>query len=114
MPWKLADIGELILREEFSGPQRGRAVHRREWLKQQDDKSPMHSAGGDRACARPPPRFIAVYDSEFAVQLDDRSPLTAADLASHRCIAADLRALTPDIPLLSESRGPRHRRHARQ
>ena len=47
--------------------------------------------------------ILAVYDSEFAVQhKDDRSPLTAADLASHRCIAAGLQALTPDIPLLSE------------
>ena len=47
--------------------------------------------------------ILAMYDSEFAVQhKDDRSPLTAADLASHRCIAAGLQALTPDIPLLSE------------
>lgn len=47
--------------------------------------------------------ILAVYDSEFAVQhKDDRSPLTAADLASHRCIVAGLRALTPDIPVLSE------------
>ncbi len=47
--------------------------------------------------------ILAVYDSEFAVQhKDDNSPLTAADLASHRCIVAGLRALTPDIPVLSE------------
>ena len=47
--------------------------------------------------------ILAVYDSEFAVQhKDDRSPLTAADLASHRCIVAGLQALTPQIPVLSE------------
>ena len=47
--------------------------------------------------------ILAVYESEFAVQhKDDRSPLTAADLASHRCILAGLEKLTPDIPVLSE------------
>jgi 3'(2'), 5'-bisphosphate nucleotidase len=47
--------------------------------------------------------ILAVYDSEFAVEhKGDRSPLTAADLASHRCIVEGLRALTPDIPVLSE------------
>ena len=47
--------------------------------------------------------ILAVYDSEFAVQhKDDRSPLTAADLASHRCIVAGLQVLTPQIPVLSE------------
>ncbi len=47
--------------------------------------------------------ILAVYDSEFAVQhKDDRSPLTAADLASHRCIVEGLRAITPQIPVLSE------------
>ena len=47
--------------------------------------------------------ILAVYDSEFAIEhKDDRSPLTAADLASHRCIVAGLQALTPEIPVLSE------------
>ena len=47
--------------------------------------------------------ILTVYDGEFAVQhKDDRSPLTAADLASHRCIVAGLQALTPHIPVLSE------------
>ncbi|MGH8267287.1 MAG: 3'(2'),5'-bisphosphate nucleotidase CysQ, partial [Steroidobacteraceae bacterium] len=32
----------------------------------------------------------------------DDSPLTAADLRSHRLIVAALRALTPDVPVLSE------------
>ena len=47
--------------------------------------------------------ILAVYESEFAIgHKDDRSPLTAADLASHRCIVAGLQALTPQIPVLSE------------
>ena len=55
--------------------------------------------------------ILAVYDSgsfesDAAVQhKDDRSPLTAADLASHRCIVAGLQALTPGIPVLSEESG---------
>jgi len=47
--------------------------------------------------------ILRVYDSEFAVTLkDDRSPLTEADLASQRVIAAGLRRLAPEIPLLAE------------
>ncbi len=47
--------------------------------------------------------ILGVYASEFAItRKDHRSPLTAADLASHRCIVDGLRALTPDIPVLSE------------
>lgn len=47
--------------------------------------------------------ILDVYASDFAVQAkDDDSPLTQADLASHRLIVAGLRALTPDIPVLSE------------
>lgn len=45
----------------------------------------------------------ATFEDAAAVQhKDDRSPLTAADLASHRCIVAGLRVLTPGIPVLSE------------
>ena len=40
---------------------------------------------------------------DFQVQSkEDQSPLTAADLASHRVLVAGLKALTPDIPILSE------------
>lgn len=47
--------------------------------------------------------ILDVYESEFAVEhKDDRSPVTAADLAAHRCIVDGLRALTPEIPILSE------------
>jgi len=48
--------------------------------------------------------IMAVYRSaDFDVsRKDDDSPLTQADLAAHRHIAAELQALTPDIPVLSE------------
>ena len=53
-------------------------------------------------------RILAVYDSAaFEADADvrhkdDRSPLTAADLASHRCIVDGLAQLTPGLPVLSE------------
>jgi 3'(2'), 5'-bisphosphate nucleotidase len=48
-------------------------------------------------------KILAVYNTDFAVEeKDDKSPLTAADLASHTTIVAGLKALTPDIPVLSE------------
>ena len=48
-------------------------------------------------------RILAVYDTAFdVVRKSDASPLTAADLASHRCIVEGLERLTPEIPILSE------------
>ncbi|MDH4107716.1 MAG: 3'(2'),5'-bisphosphate nucleotidase CysQ [Gammaproteobacteria bacterium] len=50
--------------------------------------------------------ILAVYETDFAVRhKDDDSPLTQADLASHRCIVAGLRALDPSTPILSEEGG---------
>ena len=50
--------------------------------------------------------IMAVYATDFDVQAkNDDSPLTQADLASHRCIVAGLKALTPDIPIISEESG---------
>ncbi|MFP7723459.1 3'(2'),5'-bisphosphate nucleotidase CysQ [Lysobacter sp. A3-1-A15] len=47
--------------------------------------------------------ILEVYGSDFdVVRKDDTSPLTAADLASHRCIVSGLGALTPEVPVLSE------------
>lgn len=48
--------------------------------------------------------IMAVYARpDFGVQLkSDDSPLTAADAAAHGLIAQRLKALTPDLPLLSE------------
>ena len=50
--------------------------------------------------------ILEVYATDFDVQAKgDESPLTQADLASHRCIVAGLRGLTPDIPIISEEEG---------
>jgi 3'(2'), 5'-bisphosphate nucleotidase len=50
--------------------------------------------------------ILEVYSTDFDVQSkSDESPLTQADLASHRCIAAGLAELTPDIPIVSEEDG---------
>lgn len=48
--------------------------------------------------------ILEVYArDDFDVQHKaDNSPLTAADLASHRCIVDGLNSLTPNIPVLSE------------
>ena len=50
--------------------------------------------------------ILEVYATDFDVQAkDDASPLTQADMASHHVIDAKLRALTPDIPVISEESG---------
>jgi 3'(2'), 5'-bisphosphate nucleotidase len=50
--------------------------------------------------------ILEVYATDFDVQNKaDESPLTQADLASHRCIVAGLKALTPDVPIISEEEG---------
>lgn len=47
--------------------------------------------------------IMAVYARDFVVESkDDRSPLTEADLASHHVLVDGLRALTPEVPVLSE------------
>jgi 3'(2'), 5'-bisphosphate nucleotidase len=47
--------------------------------------------------------IMKVYEGAFAVQRkDDNSPLTLADLESQRVIIEGLKAITPDIPILSE------------
>jgi len=48
-------------------------------------------------------RIMEIYSADIAVTAkEDQSPLTEADLASHTIICAQLRELTPDIPILSE------------
>mgnify|MGYP001818806883 FL=1 len=48
-------------------------------------------------------RILEIYESDFdVVAKADESPLTAADLASNREIVEGLKALTPDIPILTE------------
>lgn len=53
--------------------------------------------------------IMQVYDGDAPVELahkTDDSPVTAADLAAHRVIVAGLKALAPDIPILSEEDPP--------
>ena len=49
-------------------------------------------------------RILDIYDKEelFVEYKEDASPLTQADKASHDLIVGRLKALTPDIPILSE------------
>jgi 3'(2'), 5'-bisphosphate nucleotidase len=56
------------------------------------------------AVARDAARAILdVYGRDFDVDHKaDASPLTEADMAAHHCIVSGLKALTPDIPVLSE------------
>lgn len=47
--------------------------------------------------------ILEVYAGEFEVERkEDASPVTAADMAAHHVIVDGLRALTPQIPVLSE------------
>ncbi|MDZ7780384.1 MAG: hypothetical protein U5R14_10695 [Gemmatimonadota bacterium] len=48
--------------------------------------------------------ILEVYarDDADVTLKDDRTPLTEADRASHRVIEHGLRALTPDVPVISE------------
>lgn len=51
--------------------------------------------------------ILEVYESDFEVQnKSDESPLTQADLSAHAIIEAGLRALTPEIPVISEESEP--------
>ncbi len=47
--------------------------------------------------------ILEIYNQDFDVEHKaDNSPLTAADLAAHGLIVAGLKALTPELPILSE------------
>lgn len=47
--------------------------------------------------------ILSVYGEQFEVtHKTDQSPLTLADLRAHEIISQGLRALTPDVPVLSE------------
>lgn len=47
--------------------------------------------------------ILEVYQGDFEVQLkSDATPLTEADLRAHTLLVRGLRALTPDVPVLSE------------
>ena len=47
--------------------------------------------------------IMRIYATDFDVAMKaDKSPVTEADLAAHRVIVADLKRITPDLPVLSE------------
>jgi len=51
-------------------------------------------------------KVLKIYSTDFKVDYKaDASPITSADLASHQVILDGLRAITPDIPVLSEEGG---------
>lgn len=48
-------------------------------------------------------QIMRVYATEFTVEMkEDKSPVTDADYAAHHAIVADLKRITPDLPVLSE------------
>ncbi len=50
--------------------------------------------------------ILEVYATDFGVHSkEDASPVTDADLAANDCIIAGLRALTPELPIISEESG---------
>ena len=51
--------------------------------------------------------ILEVYEGAFEVEIKaDDSPLTEADRRAHRIIVDGLRALTPDLPIISEESAP--------
>lgn len=51
--------------------------------------------------------ILAIYETDFAVEAKaDQSPVTQADLSAHAIIVERLKALAPDIPILSEESAP--------
>ncbi len=48
-------------------------------------------------------RILEIYEAGFSVtQKGDQTPVTEADMAAHEIIETGLRALTPDLPILTE------------
>ena len=51
--------------------------------------------------------ILAIYETDFEVEAKaDQSPVTQADLSAHAIIVERLKALAPDIPILSEESAP--------
>jgi 3'(2'), 5'-bisphosphate nucleotidase len=56
-----------------------------------------------KLAARAGDAILSVYSEQFEVaHKADQSPLTVADLRAHEIISQGLRALTPEVPVLSE------------
>jgi 3'(2'), 5'-bisphosphate nucleotidase len=72
-------------------------VTRVEWM------APAFLAEVVRLAQRAGDAILSVYGEQFEVtHKTDQSPLTQADLRSHHILIEGLRALTPDLPVLSE------------
>ncbi len=51
--------------------------------------------------------ILAIYETDFSVTAKaDQSPVTEADLRAHAIIVERLKALSPDIPIVSEESAP--------
>src|SRR5690606_4090957 len=88
-------------RRLFRRPVAGRPVHRPR------DRPEARLSALREACVQlaqaAGAAILQVYARDFEVELKgDDSPLTMADLAAHRIIVDGLRALAPDVPVLSE------------
>ena len=68
-----------------------------EWM------TPAFMAQVVRLAQRAGDAILSVYSEQFEVtHKTDKSPLTQADLRSHEILSQGLRALTPNLPVLSE------------
>ena len=48
-------------------------------------------------------KILEIYETDYAIEhKEDETPVTEADMAAHHFIEAGLKALTPEIPILSE------------
>ena len=72
-------------------------------MTQADWMAPAFIAEVVRLAQRAGDAILSVYGEQFEVtHKSDQSPLTQADLRSHHILIEGLRALTPNVPVLSE------------
>jgi 3'(2'), 5'-bisphosphate nucleotidase len=82
---------------------------------QPDWTAPAFIAEVVRLAQRAGDAILSVYGEQFEVtHKSDQSPLTQADLRSHHILIEGLRALTPNVPVLSEEDSDIPFEHRRQ
>jgi 3'(2'), 5'-bisphosphate nucleotidase len=82
---------------------------------QADWTAPAFIAEVVRLAQRAGDAILSVYGEQFEVtHKSDQSPLTQADLRSHHILIEGLRALTPNVPVLSEEDSDIPFEHRRQ
>jgi 3'(2'), 5'-bisphosphate nucleotidase len=82
---------------------------------QADWMAPAFIAEVVRLAQRAGDAILSVYGEQFEVtHKSDQSPLTQADLRSHHILIEGLRALTPNVPVLSEEDSDIPFEHRRQ